>query len=118
MKLTMVSTDGDLTRIQNEGDITQMDFRTGADAFCDLLGADCYQRKVLLSLEKTPYIDSTAVGWIIRCHKRCKEAGGKLVLHSISPSVLQILRLLRLPDILHIAESDAAARALAEGVKQ
>jgi anti-anti-sigma factor len=71
----------------------------------------------LLSLEKTSYIDSTAVGWIIRCHKHCKEAGGKLVLHSISPSVLQLLRLLRMQDLLHIAENDAAARALAVGVQ-
>ena len=118
MKLTMVSADDGITRIQNEGDITQMDFRTGTDVLCNLLGADCYKRKVLLSLDKTPYIDSTAVGWIIRCHKNCKEAGGKLVIHSISPSVLQLLRMLRMPDILHIAENEVAARALAGGVKQ
>jgi anti-anti-sigma factor len=113
----MVSTDDDITRIQNEGDITQMDFRAGADVLCDLLGTDCYKRKILLSLERTSYIDSTAIGWIVRSHKYCKEAGGKLVIHSISPSVLQVLRLLRLPDILHLAENDAAARALAVGVQ-
>ena len=118
MKLTMVSIDDDITRIQTEGDITQMDFRAGTDVLCNLLGADCYKRKVLLSLEKTSYIDSTAVGWIIRCHKHCKEAGGKFVIHSISPSVLQLLRLLHMPAILHMAENDAAARALAVGVQQ
>jgi anti-anti-sigma factor len=118
MKLTTVSTDEDITRIQTEGDITQMDFRAGTDVLGNLLGTDCYKRKVLLSLEKTSYIDSTAVGWIIRCHKHCKEAGGKLVIHSISPSVLQVLRLLRMPNILHMAENDAAARALAVGVRQ
>jgi anti-anti-sigma factor len=118
MKLTLISTDQDITRIQNEGDITQMDFRAGTDLLANLLGPDCYTRKVLLNLEKTPYIDSAGVGWMVMCHKHFKEAGGKLVIHSIPPMVNQILRLLRMPDILHLAPDDAAAEALARGEKK
>jgi anti-anti-sigma factor len=117
MKLSVVSTSPDLVRLQNEGDITQIDFRAGQDLLQELLGADCYARKILLNMEKTPYIDSAGVGWLVMCHKRFKEAGGKLIIHSIPPMVYQILKLLRMPTLLSIAESDAAAQALALGEK-
>ena len=96
MKLTVVAIEADVIRIQNEGEITQTDLRAGTDLIRSLLGLDCYARKVLLNLEKTPYIDSAGVGWMVMCHKRFKEEGGRLVLHSISPMVDQILRLLGL----------------------
>ncbi len=113
MKLSLIAADNDLTRIQNEGDITQMDFRAGADFFAELLGPDCYRRRVLLNLEKTPYIDSAGVGWLVTSHKKFKDGGGRLVIHSIPPMVNQILRLLRMPDILHMAPDDVAAQAKA-----
>jgi anti-anti-sigma factor len=118
MKLTVLSTDNDLTRLQNEGDITQLDFRAGTDLLADVVGPDCYRRKVLINLDKTPYIDSAGVGWLVMCHKHFKEAGGRLVIHTIPPMVNQILRLLRMPEILHIAADDQAAQALARGDKK
>jgi anti-anti-sigma factor len=118
MKLTLIATEHDVTRIQNEGDITQMDFRAGTDLMANLLGPDGYSRKVLLNLEKTPYIDSAGVGWMVMCHKHFKEAGGRLVIHSVPPMVNQILRLLRMPDILYMAGDEAAAKALALGEKK
>jgi anti-anti-sigma factor len=117
MKLSIVSTDNDLTRIQNEGDISQMDFRAGTDLVETLLGPDCYMRKVLLNMERTPYIDSAGVGWLVMAHKNFKDAGGRLVIHTIPPLVNQMLKLLRMPDILHMALDDAAAEALARGGK-
>jgi anti-anti-sigma factor len=113
----VLSTSQDLIRIQNEGEITQIDFRPGHDVLPELLGADCYARKVLLNMERTPYIDSAGVGWLVMCHKRFKEAGGRLIIHSIPPMVNQILKLLKMPALLHIAENDAAAQALALGEK-
>jgi anti-anti-sigma factor len=118
MKLSVVAIENDLTRILNEGDITQMDFRAGTDLMETLLGRGCYSQKVLLNMEKTPYIDSAGVGWLVMCHKLFKEASGKLVIHSISPMVYQILKLLRMPEILNLAPDEAAARALAVGEKK
>lgn len=117
MKLAVTSTNPDLIRLQNEGDITQIDFRAGHDFMQELLGSDCYARRVLLNMEKTPYIDSAGVGWLVMCHKRFKEAGGKLVIHSVAPMVYQILKLLRMPQLLNIAEDDATAQAQALGDK-
>jgi len=117
MKLSVVAIENGLTRIQNEGDITQMDFRAGTDLMETLLGQGCYTRKVLLNMEKTPYIDSAGVGWLVMCHKLFKEAGGRFVIHSIPPMVYQILKLLRMPELLHLAVDEPAARALVEGGK-
>jgi anti-anti-sigma factor len=53
-------------------------------------------------MEKTNYIDSAGVGWLVKAHKRFQEAGGRLEIHSISPMVMQILKLLRMPEVLNI----------------
>jgi anti-anti-sigma factor len=118
MKLTVITTDKDVTRLRNEGDITQTDFRAGVDLMETAVGPGCYSRKVLLNMEKTPYIDSAGVGWLVTCHKHFKEAGGRLVIHNIPPMVYQILKLLRMPDLLHIAADETAALALALGEKK
>ena len=118
MKLSIVGIEPELTRIQNEGEITQLDFRAGTDLLRTLLGFGCYNGKVLLNLEKTPYIDSAGVGWLVMSHKLFKDGGGRLVIHSVPPTVSQILRLLRMQEILHIADNEAAARALALGEKK
>jgi anti-anti-sigma factor len=117
MKLSVKSADVDVIRLQNEGDITQLDFRAGTDLMQNLLGPHCYAGKVLLNLEKTSYVDSAGVGWLVMCHKHFKEAGGRLVIHSIPPMVTQILKLLRMPEILHLAADEPAALALARGEK-
>jgi anti-anti-sigma factor len=117
MKLTLVATEPQLARIQNEGTITQADFHAAIDPLRNLLGFDCYAYRVLLSLEKTSYLDSSGVGWLVMCHKHFQEAGGRLVIHSVPPMVNQILRLLRLSELLHLAADEPAARALAGGGK-
>ncbi len=72
---------------------------------------DVYSRRVLLDLAGTEYIDSTGVSWLLTCHKRCREGGGKLVLHSLNPLVKQVLQVLKLDRVLHIADSADKARA-------
>jgi anti-anti-sigma factor len=114
----LLGSENGCTRIINEGDITQMDFRAGTDLLESLIGLDCYSRKVLLNMEKTPYIDSAGVGWLVMCHKRFKEVGGILVLHSIAPMVSQILKLLRMPEVLNLRADLAEAEALALGGKK
>jgi anti-anti-sigma factor len=118
MKLSLLSTDKNLTRIQSKGNITQADLYTDTDFFQSLLGSDCYSRKVLLSMETTPYIDSAGVGWLVINHKRFVVAGGRLVVHSLAPMVHQILKLLQMSKILNLALDDAAAQAVALGDKK
>jgi anti-anti-sigma factor len=117
MQLTWLSDDGEVIRLQCEGDITLTDFRAGQDPLQGLLGMGCFARKVLLSLANTKYIDSSGVGWLVVHHKRFVQAGGKLVLHSIPPRVSQVFQLLRLAQVLHLTENEPTARTLALGEK-
>ena len=77
--------------------------------FEDLLGPDGYTRSVLVSLAEITYIDSSCLGWLLINHKRFCAAGGRLVVHSIPPSVMEILGLVRFELVLYVAEDEQAA---------
>jgi len=116
MKLTVAPPEDGVTRVACADDITLYDFRTGANPLEQALGADCYARKVLLSLQKSCYIDSAGVGWLVMSHKRFRDAGGCLVIHSIPPMVSHVFRLLGLCTVLNMADNElhAQERALAQ----
>jgi anti-anti-sigma factor len=101
-KLSLVGMTVEATRVRTEGDITQLDLRGNTDMLEELLSADCFSRNVYLNMEKTNYIDSAGVGWLVKNHKRFQQAGGRLEIHGISPMVMQILKLLRMPEVLNI----------------
>src|SRR5579871_5922363 len=115
MKLVVESSDGAVVHVACADDITLYDFRAGENPLEDVLGKDCYTRKVVLSLQKSCYIDSAGIGWLVMCHKRFRDAGGCLVIHTIPPMVHHVLNLLGLVDVLNMAsdETHAEARALA-----
>ena len=113
MKLTLLSAGKDFIHIGCEEEITQREFQPGADPLAALLGAAGFTHAVLMNLEKTTYIDSSGIGWLLACHKHFVENGGILVLHSVPPRVDHILQIVRMPLVLHIAADEAAARAMA-----
>ena len=120
MKLTLLSIEKDGTiRVATEGNITTGDFEAGAkNPFESLLGATWFTTKVLLNMEKTDYIDSSAIGWIIGCHKSFKDGGGMIIVHSVQPSVKQILDVLKIGRVVPIVKDEAEARAMAIGGKR
>jgi len=118
MQLSMLSNDGQVARVQCAGQITQNDLEPGQDPLEGLLGEGVFGRKVLMNLERTNYIDSSGISWLIISHKHFLQGGGKLVLHSIPPLVNQVLQVLRMPLVLHIAKDEAAAWAVVLGDKQ
>src|SRR5436309_3094686 len=95
MRLTLLSTADGVTRVQSADDITLEGLQVGKEPLGELLGPSCYRGKVLLSLEKSGFIDSGGVGWLVTCHKRFAEAGGLLVVHSLPPMVNHVFRLLQ-----------------------
>jgi anti-anti-sigma factor len=114
MKLTVISADAGLTRVRSSDDITLLDFEGGAKPLEALLGPEAYHGIVLLSLEQSLYIDSSAVGWLIQSHFRFQKAGGKLIIHSIPPMVHHCFRVLGMYDLLNLCENEAAALRLAQ----
>jgi anti-anti-sigma factor len=113
LRITLLADDGEVVRLQCEGDIHWDAFDTGSDLLADFLGPDCYGRKVLVNLEKTRSIDSSGLGWLMACQKRCAVNGGRWVLHSLPPWVKQMLHLLRLESVLQLADDEVAASRLA-----
>jgi anti-anti-sigma factor len=117
MKLTLLSIEKDGTiRVATEGNITTTDFESGGkNPLEKTVGATWFSTKVLLNMEKTDYIDSSAIGWLISCHKSFKDGGGTLIVHSVQPSVKQILDVLKIGRVVPIAKDEADARAMAIG---
>jgi anti-anti-sigma factor len=113
MQLTVAKDEGELIFVRSAGTIREEDVHVSTHPLEALLGPDAFRRRVLFNLELTPHIDSSGVGWLLGCHKRCLQSGGKLVLYSVPPMVLQILRVLRIDSLLLIAANEPEARALA-----
>lgn len=113
MKLTVLGDDPEVVRLQCEGEISHTQLQIDHDPLTTLLGADCFSRRVLLGLERTTYIDSMGISWLLISHKRFNQSGGRLVLHTIPPMVQNILTLLKMHLIFQIAPNEGAARTLA-----
>lgn len=117
MKLTLLSIEKDGTiRVATDGNITTADFDPGAkNPLENVLGENWFSSRVLLNMEKTDYIDSSAIGWLINSHKHFKDGSGALVVHSVQPSVRQILELLKIGRVVPLAKDEAEARKMALG---
>jgi anti-anti-sigma factor len=117
MRLTLASHTDQLTRLECEGEVTQHELTSDKDPLETVMGTTIFRRCVLLSLDKTTYIDSSGVSWLLHGHKEFERSGGRLVLHSLSPMVRQVLNLLKLTTILHVADDEVEALHMAQGAK-
>jgi anti-sigma B factor antagonist len=120
MQLTLTSQDDTATCVAVQGDISQSRFPSHVnDPMEHLLGGDCHRRNVLVDLSEAGFIDSSGVGWLMTSHKRFIAAGGRLILHSMPPTIGQVIQLLRLNTILTIKPDQAAAlAAVSQGKSQ
>jgi anti-anti-sigma factor len=115
MKLKRLSDDADAVRLQVLDRIINGDPSSDFSEVADLLGDRGYNGQVLLSLVETESIDSSGLSWLLECHKRFSGAGGKLVLHSIPPSVMDTMMMMRLELVLRLAEDEPAALEILRG---
>jgi anti-anti-sigma factor len=115
MKVTQIADDGTLLYARCEGPVTQTGLLTHNDLLAEVLGPTYAARKVLLDMERSDFIDSAGVGWLITNHKRFAAGGGVLVLHSLPPRVMHVFQLLSMNRVFNIAANALAARAVALG---
>ena len=80
------------------------------ESFDELLGCGVCAGRVALSLADLKSVESRRISWLAALHQRFCEEGGKLVVHSVSPLLMDALRFLRLDRVLHVADDEAAAR--------
>lgn len=68
-------------------------------------------KKILIDLDGLPYIDSTDLGRLIRCHLSVRQAGGRVRICNISDKVWELLKLTRLDTVLDLYHSEEEALA-------
>ena len=110
MKLNVVSIQNELVRVQAEGDISSQDFTAdGKNPFEVVLGSRWAAHQVVVDLRAVPYLDSSAIGWLMTSRREFERGGGLVVLHSIQPRVRQILDLLRVGKAVPLVDNESAA---------
>jgi len=99
---------GDVTVIDLEGRVSLED---GADQLRDttLRLIRDGRVKIVINLQKVPYIDSTALGEIIRTFTSTTRKGGSLKLLHVSAHVHQLLVITRLLSVFDVFDTEAEA---------
>jgi anti-anti-sigma factor len=117
MKLSLISIERDgYVRVATDGPMSAGDFiPERKNPFELLLGDNWATHRVLLNLDLTTFIDSSAIGWLIGCQRDFKKAGGSLVVHSVRPAVRQILDLLKIGRIVPLADNEPRGKAVLLG---
>ena len=114
-KLAVISRDSGIVFAAAYGEATAADFPAIEQLhFKDLLGAAWVAQRVVLDMDAVPYLDSSAIGWLINVQKQFRAGGGRLALHSVQPHVRNILNLLKVEKVVPIGADAAAAAKLLE----
>lgn len=112
IKLLRKSDEG-FERFDLLGDITANGrMQQPADLFLNVYGEDIYKQRVMVNMAKTTHVDSTGIEWLLNCHKRFQEQGGKLVLHNLSPATQKLFQMMRMHLVLNIASDENSAKSL------
>jgi len=111
MKLSIARDDGQTVQVAVAGPVTQRELSPFHEPLGELLGPGGYARQVRLDLSNTSYLDSSGVGWLLTCHKRIRQAGGKLILCALHPTVANVLRVLKLDKLFEIEPAVSAGAA-------
>ncbi len=99
---------GDVTIIDIDGRITAED---GADIFRDMVRQLVRQDRVklVLNFHDVSYIDSTALGEIIRAYTSVRRKGGTLKLLNVTARVHELLMITRLLSVFDLFDAEAEA---------
>jgi anti-sigma B factor antagonist len=115
MKLSIApcqgTTEGNSVRVALAGQVTQRDLNPLEDPLMALLGPGGYSKLIRLDLSEADYLDSSGVGWLLTCHKRIKQAGGRLLIEKPHPMVVNVFKVLKLEKVLELADGGAASAA-------
>ncbi|HZS45270.1 MAG TPA: STAS domain-containing protein [Blastocatellia bacterium] len=66
-------------------------------------------RQMILNLGEVPYMDSSGLGAIVRCHTAVQRAGGELKLANLTQRMLDLLTITKLMTILDTYDTEEDA---------
>jgi anti-anti-sigma regulatory factor len=104
-----IARDGDATYLRFGGIVTD-DPRNDLDP--GLVAPSDYGRGALLSLRDVTLLNSRGIGMLLKLNRAMKDAGGRMVLVDVPTSVQQVLRYMKLDDVLAIAGSEQEAEEM------
>ncbi len=113
-EFSIVSQTDHQMQVKAKGRIVQAGVSPFADPLAEAIKDRSYRRCVVIDMTDVEFVDSSGISWILNCHKRFREAGGQLVLHSCLPTVTNILRVLKMDQVLTLADDEDAAQKLCE----
>jgi anti-sigma B factor antagonist len=98
---------GDVTIIDVGGRVTE----EGAEALRALVQPLVRQGrvKIVFDLHDASYIDTTALGELVRAHATATREGGGLKLLHVTPKVHELLSITRLDSVLGLFDDEATA---------
>ena len=112
MKLSLAPSRGNIDSVSSSGEnavrvalvgrVTQRELDPLQDPLIELLGPGGYGKTVHLDLSEASYLDSSGVGWLLSCHKRMQQAGGRLTLERPHPMVANVLKVLKLEKVFEL----------------
>jgi anti-anti-sigma factor len=108
---------GEVLCLRIQGTIRQDMMNPEYDPLSTALGPAGFAWKVLLDLSEVEFIDSSGYSWLLRQSRAFRSAGGAMILHSISPLVMQVFTMVRAELVFQIAPDKAAALELFQGGK-
>ena len=114
MNISLRSDEGDIADFSISGRVDQHQLAQANDPLIELGGEGIYTRKVLIDMSEIPMLDSSGVGWFLNRHKLCKEAGGQLVLHSLSTMTQNVFKVLNMHMVIKIAGNRKEAAQIVE----
>jgi anti-sigma B factor antagonist len=91
----------------------ELDFHAAAevrDAISKL--TDKQAPKILIDFSGVSYIDSSGLAIFVEAFQKIKRYGGKLVLFSLAPSVLNVFEVARLNSLFRLASTETEALSL------
>jgi anti-sigma B factor antagonist len=115
MKLSIAQDEGSVVRVLLTGHVTQSELDPLQDPLIDLLGPGGYSKTVRLDLSEVSHVDSSGIGWLLSCHKRIKQAGGRLMLERLHPLAANVIRILKLERVFELSD-DAGPASGSRGV--
>jgi anti-anti-sigma factor len=107
--------DGQVVRARVNGRLAHRFQAPYDEPLATTVGFDAYQRHVLLDLSAVTLMETSGINWLLTLRKRMLAVGGRLVLHSLSPAVRNVVRVLKLQSVLEIAGSENDAQQLITG---
>ncbi len=112
MDIEVLGYSGPVLRIAIVGRIIRDNQWPLVEALETVLGPAGYQQLVVADMARTLFVDSSGLAFLIQCHKRFTQAGGRFVMHSITPAVRTLFETMGLQQLFLLAENERAALTL------